>query len=186
MEASLIGTFKMAIRKYLNITPKIDNTAWVDEHAVVIGKCELAQDVSIWPNATLRGDVNNISVGARTNIQDGAVLHCTHDSIHTKGSHCVVGADVTVGHNAILHGCIIEDECLIGMGAIILDNALVPKHTLIGANALVPAGKQLVGGYLYLGSPAKQIRPLTTAEKAFFKYSAQHYMKLKQDFQQNI
>ena len=176
----------MAIRKYLTITPKIHDAAWVDESAVVIGKCELAEDVSIWPNATLRGDVNNIKVGARSNIQDGSVLHCTHDSATSKGSHCIVGADVTVGHNAILHGCIIEDECLIGMGAIVLDNAVIPKHTLIGANALVPAGKILESGYLYLGSPVKQVRRLTDKEITFFKYSAQHYLKLKNDFKNNI
>jgi len=176
----------MSIRKYLGIIPKIDNTVWVDDSAVVIGKCELAEDVSIWPNATLRGDVNNIKVGARSNIQDGAVLHCTHDSPTSKGSHCIVGADVTVGHNAILHGCIIEDECLIGMGATVLDNAIIAKHTLIGANSLVPAGKKLEGGYLYLGIPVKQARPLTDDEKKFFKYSAQHYMKLKNDFKNNI
>ncbi len=175
----------MAIRKYLDITPNLAQTAWVDESAVVIGKCTLGEDVGIWPNATLRGDVNNIQIGDRSNIQDGAVLHCTHDSPVSKGSHCIVGKDVTVGHNAILHGCIIEDECLIGMGAIILDNAVVPKQTLIGAHALVPAGKVLAGGFLYLGSPVKQIRPLTDDEKAFFQYSAKHYVKLKNDFQKN-
>jgi len=175
----------MAIRKYLNELPKVNNSAWVDDSAVVIGKCELSEDVSIWPNATLRGDVNNIKVGARSNIQDGSVLHCTHDSPSTKGSNCIVGADVTVGHNAILHGCIIEDECLIGMGAIVLDNAIIPKHTLIGANSLVPAGKKLEGGFLYLGSPVKQVRPLTDKEKLFFKYSAKHYMKLKDAFKNN-
>jgi carbonic anhydrase/acetyltransferase-like protein (isoleucine patch superfamily) len=176
----------MSIRKYLDIYPQINPSAWVDESAVVIGKCELAEDVSIWPNATLRGDVNNIKVGARSNIQDGSVLHCTHDSPNTQGSHCIVGADVTVGHNAILHGCIIEDECLIGMGATVLDNAVIPKHTLIGANSLVPAGKKLESGYLYLGSPVKRVRVLTEDEKSFFKYSAQHYMKLKHEFKNNI
>jgi carbonic anhydrase/acetyltransferase-like protein (isoleucine patch superfamily) len=175
----------MGIRTYLGIYPKISQTAWVDKSAVVIGKCELAEQVSIWPNATLRGDVNSIKVGERSNIQDGAVLHCTHDSANTKGSHCIVGADVTVGHNAILHGCIIEDECLIGMGATILDNAIIPKHTLIGANSLVPAGKALESGYLYLGSPAKKARALTAEEKKFFKYSAAHYVKLKDDFKNN-
>lgn len=173
----------MSIRKYLGIAPQIATSAWVDESAVVIGKCQLAADVSIWPNATLRGDVNDIIVGARSNIQDGAVVHTTHVSDLSKGSKCIIGQDVTVGHNVVLHGCILEDECLIGMGAVVLDNAVVQKHVLVGANSLVPAGKVLESGYLYLGSPVKQARPLTDAEKAFFKYSAAHYVKLKNDYQ---
>ena len=173
----------MAIRKYLGQLPVIADTAWVDESAVVIGKCDLAADVGIWPNATLRGDVNDIKIGARSNIQDGAVVHTTHESEVSKGSKCIVGEDVTVGHNAVLHGCIIEDECLIGMGAVVLDNALVQKHVLVGANSLVPPGKVLESGYLYVGSPVKQVRPLTEKEIAFFKYSAAHYVKLKNDYQ---
>jgi len=174
----------MSIRRYQNHTPSLDESAWVDPSAVVIGQCTLAEDVGIWPNATLRGDVNAIEIGPRSNIQDGTVCHTTHDSPITKGSRCIVGADVTVGHNAVLHGCIIEDECLIGMGAVVLDNAVVQKHVLVGANSLVPAGKVLESGYLYVGSPVKKLRPLTDDEKAFFKYSAEHYVKLKNDFQQ--
>ncbi|QKI88203.1 gamma carbonic anhydrase family protein [Thiomicrorhabdus xiamenensis] len=175
----------MSIRKYKGIAPKIASTAWVDESAVVIGRCVLAEDVSIWPNATLRGDVNDIEIGARSNIQDGVVVHTTHESDISKGSKCIVGQDVTIGHNAVLHGCIIEDECLIGMGAVVLDNAVVQKHVLVAANALVPPGKVLESGYLYVGSPVKQARPLTEKELAFFKYSAEHYVKLKNDYQQD-
>lgn len=174
----------MSIRNYKDFTPSLKESSWVDESAVVIGKCELAEDVSIWPNATLRGDVNDIQVGARSNIQDGCVLHTTHASETSKGSKCIVGEDVTVGHNVVLHGCVIESECLIGMGAVVLDNAIVQKHVLVGANSLVPAGKILESGYLYLGSPVKKIRELTQEEKAFFKYSAQHYVKLKNDYQE--
>ncbi|MGC9386373.1 MAG: gamma carbonic anhydrase family protein [Hydrogenovibrio sp.] len=173
----------MSVRPYLTDWPELHSTAWVDASAVVIGKCALAEEVSIWPNATLRGDVNAIEIGARSNIQDGTVCHTTHDSPITKGSRCIVGADVTVGHNAVLHGCIIEDECLIGMGAVVLDNAVVQKHVLVGANSLVPAGKVLESGYLYLGSPVKRVRALTDDEKAFFKYSAAHYVSLKQQYQ---
>lgn len=173
----------MSIRTYKGLLPEIHETAWVDESAVVIGNCKLGEDVGVWPNATLRGDVNDILVGDRTNIQDGAVLHTTHESEVSKGSKCIIGNDVTVGHNAILHGCIIEDECLVGMGATVLDNAVVQKHVLIGANALVPPGKILESGYLYVGSPVKKARELTDDEKAFFKYSAAHYVKLKNDFQ---
>ncbi len=173
----------MTIRNYKNFKPSIAKTAWVDESAVVIGRCTLADNVSIWPNATLRGDVNDIVIGANSNIQDGVVIHTTHQSDISKGSQCIVGQNVTVGHNAVLHGCIIEDECLIGMGAIILDHAVVQKHVLVGANALVPPGKVLESGYLYVGSPAKQSRPLTAKEKDFFKYSAKHYVGLKNDYQ---
>lgn len=172
----------MSIRQYQGISPKISDSAWVDESAVVIGKCVLHKDVGIWPNATLRGDVNDIEIGARSNIQDGSVVHTTHESEISKGSKCIVGQDVTVGHNAVLHGCIIEDECLIGMGAVVLDNAVVQKHVLVGANSLVPPGKVLESGYLYVGSPVKQARALTEKEIAFFKYSAEHYVKLKNEY----
>lgn len=176
----------MSIRRYKEFTPEIKKTAWVDPSAVVIGQCQLGEDVGIWPNATLRGDVNAIKIGARSNIQDGTVCHTTHDSPMTKGSQCIVGTDVTIGHNVVLHGCVIEDECLIGMGSVVLDNAVVQKHVLVGANSLVPAGKVLESGYLYVGSPVKQLRALTDDEKAFFKYSAKHYVKLKNDFQQSV
>ncbi|MDG6774567.1 gamma carbonic anhydrase family protein [Thiomicrorhabdus sp. ZW0627] len=173
----------MAIRSYQGILPVMGFTSWVDESAVVIGKCTLGEQVSVWPNATLRGDVNDIVIGDRSNIQDGCVVHTTHESAVSKGSKCIVGKDVTVGHNAVLHGCIIEDECLIGMGAVVLDNAVVKKHVLVGANSLVPPGKVLESGYLYVGSPVKQARALTEEELAFFKYSAEHYVKLKQQYQ---
>ena len=176
----------MSIRKYKGIAPNMAGSAWVDSSAVVIGKCQLAEDVGIWPNATLRGDVNDIEIGARSNIQDGAVVHTTHQSDISKVSKCIVGEDVTVGHNAVLHGCIIEDECLIGMGAVVLDNAVVKKHCLIAANALVPPNKVLESGYLYVGSPVKQARPLTDEEKSFFKYSAAHYVKLKNEFMTEV
>ncbi|QCU91075.1 gamma carbonic anhydrase family protein [Thiomicrorhabdus sediminis] len=172
----------MAIRKYKGIAPQIDMQAWVDDNAVVIGRCKLAKDVGIWPNATLRGDVNDIEIGEGSNIQDGAVVHTTHESDMSNGSKCIVGKHVTVGHNAVLHGCIIEDECLIGMGAVVLDNAVVEKHVLVAANALVPPGKVLQSGYLYVGSPVKQARPLSEKELAFFRYSAEHYIKLKNEY----
>ncbi|GKT11360.1 MAG: hypothetical protein ISEC1_P0324 [Thiomicrorhabdus sp.] len=173
----------MSIRLYQGVSPQLADSAWVDESAVVIGKCVLGEDVGIWPNATLRGDVNDIVIGARSNIQDGAIVHTTHESDIFKGSKCIVGQDVTVGHNAVLHGCLIEDECLIGMGAVVLDNAVVQKHVLVGANSLVPSGKVLESGYLYVGSPVKQARPLTEKEIAFFKYSAGHYVRLKNEYQ---
>jgi len=172
----------MVIRYYKRFKPDIAKTAWVDDSAVVIGRCKLAEDVGIWPNAVLRGDVNNIVIGACSNIQDGAGLHTTHESDLSKGSQCIVGQNVTVGHNVILHGCIIEDESLIGMGSVVLDHAVVQKHVLVGANSLVPPGKVLESGFLYVGSPVKKVRALTDKEKAFFKYSAKHYVELKNDY----
>lgn len=172
----------MSIRKYKGIAPKLAKSAWVDPSAQVIGRCELGEDVSIWPCAVLRGDVNDIKIGARTNIQDGVIIHATHESEWSTDSKAQIGCDVTVGHNVVLHGCTIEDECLIGMGAVLLDGALVKKHVLVGANSLVPAGKVLESGYLYVGSPVKRARALTEEEKEFFKYSAAHYIKLKNDF----
>lgn len=173
----------MAIRSFQGVFPALQAGCWVDHAAVVIGRCVLGADVSIWPNATLRGDVNDIVVGDRSNIQDGCVLHTTHESEKSKGSKCIVGQDVTVGHNVVLHGCTIEDECLIGMGSVVLDNAVVQKNVLVGANSLVPPGKVLESGHLYVGSPVKKVRPLTDEEMAFFKYSAQHYVALKNDYQ---
>jgi carbonic anhydrase/acetyltransferase-like protein (isoleucine patch superfamily) len=167
------------LRRYKHFVPKLAESAWVDASAVVIGECELGEDVSVWPNATLRGDVNAIRIGARSNIQDGSVCHTTHTSDLSKGSQCLVGEDVTVGHNVILHGCVIEDECLIGMGSVVLDNAVVRAQVMIGANSLVPPNKELESGFLYLGSPVKKVRALTDEEKAFFRYSAQHYVRLK-------
>ena len=133
----------MAIRTYKGIRPAMADSAWVDPAAQVIGRCELGEDVGIWPCAVLRGDVNDIQIGARSNIQDGAVVHTTHESERSKGSKTIVGCDVTVGHNAVLHGCIIEDECLIGMGAVVLDNSVVKKNFLVVSNRLVPPGNVL-------------------------------------------
>lgn len=168
----------MAIRAYLTHTPSVSRSAWVDEAAVVIGDVVIGSESSVWPCAVLRGDVNSIRVGARTNIQDGAVLHVSHDSAFSPGHGLVIGDDVTVGHNATLHACTIEDEVLIGMNATVLDGAHVPRHTIVGANALVPPGKQLDSGWLYMGIPAKPVRQLTEQELAFFTYSAGHYVRL--------
>lgn len=169
----------MTIRAFENTLPQLAPGAWVADEALVLGRCTLAEDVSIWPMAVLRGDVNTIEIGPRTNIQDGVVVHVTHESAWSEGAPTRVGADVTVGHNATLHGCTIEDEVLIGMNAVVLDGAVVPRHTIVGAHALVSPGKVLESGWLYVGAPVKKARPLTEEEKAFFKYSAAHYVALK-------
>ena len=170
----------MTIRKFENITPTIDSTAYIDETALVIGEVTIAADVSLWPKVVARGDVNTITIGARTNIQDGTILHVSHDSEFAPGGFpLVIGADITVGHQAILHGCSIEDRCLIGMAATVMDGAIVRSGAIVGAGSLVPPGKDLQGGYLWVGSPVRQARELRDEEKAFLEYSARHYVELK-------
>jgi len=173
----------MTIRAFNQVLPTIAATAYIDPQAVVIGDVAIGEESSIWPCAVARGDVNVIRIGERTNIQDGAVLHVSHDSDFGVGYGLVIGNDVTVGHNATLHACTIDDEVLIGMNATVLDGAHVPKHCIIGANSLVAPGKKLESGWLYMGIPAKPVRQLSDQDKAFFKYSATHYVKLMQMYQ---
>jgi carbonic anhydrase/acetyltransferase-like protein (isoleucine patch superfamily) len=165
------------------IHPRLAPGAWVHPRATVIGEVTLGAEASVWPGAVIRGDVNSIAIGDATNIQDGSVLHVSHKTpANPAGGALVIGARVTVGHLVILHACTIEDECLIGMGSIILDRVLIQKHVLLGAGSLVPEGKVLESGYLYLGRPAKQIRPLSDEEIAYFDYSARHYVALAQSY----
>jgi carbonic anhydrase/acetyltransferase-like protein (isoleucine patch superfamily) len=171
----------MSIRAFENTQPELHARVYVDESAIVIGDVILEEDCSIWPTTVLRGDVNKIRVGKRTNIQDGTVLHVSHaNENNPEGDPVIIGTDVTVGHRVVLHGCTIEDECLIGINAVVLDKAYIQKHVLIGANSLVPPGKIVESGYLYLGSPIKKIRALTEHELAYFKQSALHYVALKE------
>jgi len=173
----------MTIRSFQDIEPRLAATAYVDPKAVVIGNVEMGEESSIWPCAVARGDVNFIRIGDRTNIQDGAVLHVSHNSDFGVGYGLTIGSDVTVGHNATLHACTIDDEVLIGMNATVLDGAYVPTHCIIGANSLVAPGKKLESGWMYMGIPAKPVRQLTEKEISFFKYSAVHYVKLMQMYQ---
>lgn len=173
----------MSIRTYDRISPSIDSSAFVDETALVIGDVHIGADSSIWPFTVARGDVNEIRIGARTNIQDHCVLHVTHDSsYHPRGHALHVGDDVTVGHRVVLHGCTIEDSCLIGMGAIVMDGAVLGSGLLLGAGSLVPPGKFLEGGYVWLGSPVRRARALTDDEGERLRYSAQHYVALKNTY----
>ncbi|HLD17269.1 MAG TPA: gamma carbonic anhydrase family protein [Coxiellaceae bacterium] len=168
------------IRVFQHKYPVIAKSAYVDESAVVIGDVELGEESSVWPHAVLRGDIHSIRVGARSNIQDGTVVHVTRPShLHPAGFPVVIGEDVTVGHHVTLHACTIENECLIGMGAIVLDGVHVESHVMIGAGSLVAPHKRLKNGYLYLGQPAKCVRPLTEEERAFLKESAENYVALK-------
>ncbi len=168
------------IKDFESHTPNIHPSAIVHEMAYVSGKTTIGADSNVWPSAVVRGDVNTIKIGRRTNIQDGAILHTSHDSDYSKpgGAPLEIGNDVTVGHNAILHGCTVHDRCLIGMGTIVLDNAVIESNSMIGAGVLVPPGKTLAGGFLWVGSPVKQSRPLNEKELAFLTHSAEHYVEI--------
>ncbi|HFD81151.1 MAG TPA: gamma carbonic anhydrase family protein [Gammaproteobacteria bacterium] len=170
----------MAVRSFEGRQPAIHASAWVDETALVIGEVGIGADSSIWPMSVVRGDINSIDIGSRTNIQDGSVLHVTHDSEFAPGgAPLVVGDEVTVGHRVVLHACTVGDRCLIGMGAVLLDGAVIGSGAIIGAGSLVPPNKELEGGYLYVGSPVKRVRELRAEEKRFLVYSAEHYVQLK-------
>ncbi|HGN1707913.1 TPA: gamma carbonic anhydrase family protein [Providencia rettgeri] len=171
------------LRPYLGIYPSLKSRVFVDPSAVVIGDVRLADDVSIWPLSVLRGDVNYISIGARTNIQDGSVLHVTHKSSNNPdGNPLIIGEDVTVGHKVMLHGCTIGNRVLVGMGSIAIDGAIIEDDVIVGANSLVTQGKKLESGYLYVGSPAKAIRKLTDAELEHLRYSANNYVEWKDNY----
>lgn len=170
----------MTIRRFMNHSPVLGDSVFVDDSAVVIGRVWLGADVSVWPLTAIRGDVNDITIGDRTNIQDGSVLHNTAPSSSPpNGFPLVVGSDVTVGHKVILHGCTIGDRVLVGMGSIVMDGAVVENDVIIGGGSVVTPGKVLTSGGLYVGSPAKRVRELRPEELAFLRYSAEHYVKLK-------
>lgn len=167
------------IRSFQGVRPTIAPTAYIDASAVICGDVVIGDGSSVWPLVVIRGDVNRIRIGARTSIQDGSVVHVTHDGPYSPGGAATsVGDDVTVGHKVVLHACTIQDRVLVGMGAIIMDDAVVESDVIIGAGSLVPPGKVLESGYLYLGSPVKQVRPLTEQERKRLVYSADYYVKL--------
>ena len=158
--------------------PRVASSAFVDHSAQVIGDVEIGEDSSVWMNAVLRGDVNRIRIGDRTNIQDGSVLH------GMRGKHAtLIGDEVTVGHAAILHGCVVEDRCLIGMGAIVLNGAVVGAGSIVAAGALVPEGTAVPPGSLVMGSPGRVRRATTGGEAASIRRYADHYVAYKRDFQ---
>ena len=175
------------IRAYKNVTPKLAENVLIDDSAVIVGDVEIAQDVSIWPLVAARGDVNHIRIGARTNIQDGTVLHVTRkEDSNPEGYPLIIGDDVTVGHKCMLHGCKLGNRILVGMGAIVMDGVTVEDEVFIGAGTLVPPNKVLKSGYLYVGNPMKQARPLKESERAFLKESALNYVKLKNEYLESI
>ena len=172
------------IRPYLDQLPQLGQRVYIDEAARVIGDVVLGDDVSVWPFTVIRGDVNYVRIGDRTNVQDGTVIHVSHDGPHAKlgGFATVIGADCTIGHKAIVHACRIEDACLVGMGSTVLDGAVIQKHGFLGANALLPPGKVMGEGEMWLGAPAKFARKLSDAEIEALFYSAGHYVKLKDEY----
>lgn len=160
-------------------SPKIASDAWLHPQSIVIGDVTIGSQSSVWPLVTIRGDVHSITIGAQTNIQDGSVLHVSHDSEYLPGgASLTIGDGVTVGHKVILHGCKVGDFCLIGMGSIIMDRSILEPEVMLAAGSVVPGGKTLESGYLYRGSPAKQVRPLNDKELAFLHYSAKNYVSL--------
>ncbi len=164
------------IHSFLEYQPKIKDSVFIAPGAQVVGRVELSDDVGIWYNTVVRGDVDVVIIGPRTNIQDGCVLH------QDEGAPLIIGADVTVGHMALLHGCTIEDQAFIGMGAVILSGAKIGSGAMVGAGSLVLQGQEIPPGMLALGSPAKVIRELSEEEKESFKQMAARYMKRAKEY----
>ncbi len=167
----------MKILPYRGKFPEIDESVFIAEGAVIIGDVTIGKDSNIWFNAVIRGDVNYIRIGARTNIQDSCILHVT-----TEKYPLFVGDDVTVGHGAILHGAVIRDKCLIGMGAIVLDGAEVQPFSIVAAGSLVRQGFVVPEGVLVAGVPARVVRELTSDEKRMIEESAIHYVELSKEY----
>jgi len=175
------------LRTYKGIAPSIGKNAYIDESAVLVGDISIGDDTSIWPLVAGRGDVNKITIGERTNIQDGTILHVTRVSIQNpEGYPLIIGDDVTVGHQCMLHGCILGDRILVGMGSIVMDGTVVENDVFIGAGTVVPPNKVLRSGYLYVGNPMKEARPLKEAELNFLKASAENYVELKNDYLEEL
>ncbi len=173
----------MNIRAFNKTTPNLAEGVYVDDTALVIGDVKIGPDSSVWPMTVIRGDVHYIRIGSGTNIQDHSVLHVSHDSEFEPGGHPLeIGNNVTIGHQTVLHGCTVDDNCMIGMGSMVMDGAVIQKEVILGAGSLVTPNKTLESGYLWMGRPAKKVRALTAQEKEQLEYSARHYMKLKNDY----
>ncbi|WP_051227349.1 gamma carbonic anhydrase family protein [Oceanospirillum beijerinckii] len=171
---------KNAIRSFQGMEPQLGERVFVDPSAVVLGDVVMGDDCSVWPLTVIRGDMHRIRIGARTSVQDGSVLHITHAGpFNPDGFPLTIGDDVTIGHQAMLHGCTIGSRVLVGMGTMVMDGAVVEDDIIIGAGSLVPPGKTLEAGYLYVGRPVEQKRKLTEKELSFFTYTAGNYVKLK-------
>ncbi len=165
------------IRTFQGIKPTIPQSCFIEETAVVIGDVVMGEDCSAWFHAVIRGDVNYIRIGRRTNVQDLCMLHVTHDT-----HPLIIGDDVTIGHNVVLHGCTIQDRVLVGMGSIIMDGAVIGEDSVVGAGALITEGTIVPPKSLILGSPAKVKRPVTEQERAWIRESAQNYMRYARQY----
>lgn len=166
----------MMVMEFEGVTPKIDENAYISESVDIIGKVEILENANIWFGTRLRGDMNNIVIGRNTNIQENSVVH-----VDSK-SPCIIGNNVTIGHGAIIHGCNIADNVLVGMGSIILNNAKIGNNTIIGAGSLITQGKEFPEGVLILGNPAKVVRKLTQAEIESIQCSADNYVRLSKKY----
>ncbi|MGH9347819.1 MAG: gamma carbonic anhydrase family protein [Vicinamibacterales bacterium] len=166
------------LRPFRSIRPAIDESAFVDQSAQVIGDVHIGAESSVWMNVVVRGDVHAIRIGARTNIQDGAIVHVMRNAHPT-----VIGDDVTIGHGAVVHGCTIEDRCLIGMGAILLNGCRIGTGSIVAAGSLLPEGMVVPPGSMVMGAPAKVRRALTAEEGASIRRYADNYVRYRLDFQ---
>lgn len=168
---------KLLIKTIRNKTPRYDKTAFVAETACLVGDVRIGAESSVWYGCTVRGDVNNVVIGARSNIQDGTVIHV---SSTTQGTY--IGDDVTVGHMALLHACTVKDRAFIGMKACVMDDAVVEEEAMVAAGALVTPGKTVPSRQLWAGVPARYVRELSAEEVAFLKFSAERYVKLSREY----
>ena len=173
----------MPLSTYLGAAPQLAEGVYVHPSAQVIGDARLGAHASVWCNAVIRADVNHIQIGTGSNIQDFAMCHVSHKNENKPlGAPLIIGDYVTIAHSVILHGCEIGDETLIGMGTIVMDDVVIGRHVMVGAGSLVPPGKRLESGFLYMGRPAEKVRPLTDAEIVHLRYSAEHYVRVKNNY----
>ncbi len=171
------------LREYRGCSPQLDKTVYVDPAATVIGDVHIGSHGSVWPGAIIRGDVNHIRIGSRTNIQDGSIIHVSRPKPGLpSGCPTLIDDNVTIGHGVILHGCTISSHVLVGNAAVVMDGAIIEKHVMVGANALVPPGKKLASGFLYIGSPCKAARRLSAQEVEGLQASADNYVVLKNEY----
>ncbi|MCE3261642.1 MAG: anhydrase [Pseudoduganella sp.] len=173
----------MALQPYLDTFPVLSEGVFAHPSSQIIGDVGIGRDSSIWCNTVLRGDVHRITVGECSNVQDFAMGHVSHRSAaKPAGAPLTIGSYVTIAHGVLLHGCTIGDECLVGMGSIVMDDVLIERHVMVGAGSLVAPGKVLKSGGLYVGRPAMRVRELSAQEIAYLRYSAEHYVRIKNNY----